>query len=176
MAPPCTDLLTGSSLIEGSLGGQGAAATSLPLAHGPRRLAKQQRRRGYPYPTTAPLDLPCSTRVDAGGLSGPQSFEPTCSGFGTRGHAPRFVRMSGWIEDDMNRHDQLLDRQMSRFQLPPRRDGVLILAMAAVFIAGPTAGGLLFTFGNAPSTPTASDDGRTALAFLLNGTGSPSRQ
>ena len=28
----------------------------------------------------------------------------------------------------------------------------------------------------APSTPTASDDGRTALAFLLNGTGSPSRQ
>ena len=75
----------------------------------------------------------------------------------------------------MNRHDrELLDRQMSRFQLPPRRDGVLILAMVGVFIAGLTAGGLLFTFGNAQ--PTASDDGRTALAFLLNGTGSPSRQ
>ena len=85
--------------------------------------------------------------------------------------------MSGWIEDDMNRHDrELLDRQMSRFQLPPRRDGALILAMVGVFIAGLTAGGLLFTFGNAPSTPIASDDGRTALAFLLNGTGSPSRQ
>jgi hypothetical protein len=37
---------------------------------------------------------------------------------------------------------------MGRFQLPPRRDGVLILAMVGVFIAGLTAGGLLFTFGN----------------------------
>ena len=92
-----------------------------------------------------------------------------------RRHA--FLKMSGWIEDDMNRHDrELLDRQMSRFQLPPRRDGALILAMVGVFIAGLTAGGLLFTFVNTPSTPTASDDGRTALAFLLNGTGSPSRQ
>ena len=64
---------------------------------------------------------------------------------------------------------------MSRFQLSPRRDGVLILAMVGVFIAGLTAGGLLFTFVNTPSTATASDDG-TALAFLSNGTGSPSRQ
>jgi hypothetical protein len=40
----------------------------------------------------------------------------------------------------MNRHDrELLDRQMSRFQLPPRRDGALILAMVGVFIAGLTA-------------------------------------
>ena len=77
----------------------------------------------------------------------------------------------------MNRHDrELLDRQMSRFQLSPRRDGVLILAMVGVFIAGLTSGGLLFTFVNTPSTTTASDDGTTALAFLLNGTGSPSRQ
>ena len=50
------------------------------------------------------------------------------------------------------------------------------VAAVPVFIAGLTAGGLLFTFGNPPSTPRASDDGRTALAFLLNGTGSPSRQ
>jgi hypothetical protein len=85
--------------------------------------------------------------------------------------------MSGWIEDDMNCHDrEFLDRQMSRFQLSPRRDGVLILAMVGVFIAGLTSGGLLFTFVNTPSTTTASDDGTTALAFLLNGTRSSSRQ
>jgi hypothetical protein len=45
--------------------------------------------------------------------------------------------------------------------------------MVGVFIAGLTAGGLLFTFVNTPSTTTASDDGMTALAFLLNGTGKP---
>jgi hypothetical protein len=77
----------------------------------------------------------------------------------------------------MNRRDrELLDRQMSRIQIPPRRDGVLILAMVGVFIAGLTSGGLLFTFVKTPSTTTASDDGTTALAFLLNGTGSSSRQ
>ncbi len=75
----------------------------------------------------------------------------------------------------MNSRDrELLDRQMSRIQIPPRRGGEWILAM--VFIAGLTAGGLLFTFGSKPSTPTASDDGRTALAFFLNGTGNTTRQ
>ena len=68
----------------------------------------------------------------------------------------------------MNRHDrELLDRQMSRFQLSPRRDGVLILAMVGVFIAGLTSGGLLFTFVNTPSTTTASDDGTTSFGFLV---------
>jgi hypothetical protein len=77
----------------------------------------------------------------------------------------------------MNRHDrELLDRQMSHLQPAPRRDGMLILVMAGVFIAGLTAGGLLFTFGNKPSTPTALDDGKTALAFLLNGTANTTRQ
>jgi hypothetical protein len=53
---------------------------------------------------------------------------------------------------------------------------MLILVMAGAFIAGLTAGGLLFTFGNKPSTTTALDDGRTALAFLLNGTANTARQ
>ena len=52
----------------------------------------------------------------------------------------------------------------------------LILALAAVFIAGLTAGGLLFTFGNNPSTPTAFDEGKIALAFFLNGTANTKRQ
>ena len=96
---------------------------------------------------------------------------------GTAALGNEFYPARGWVEDNMNRHDrELLDRQMSRFQLSPRRDGVLILAMVGVFIAGLTSGGLLFTFVNTPSTTTASDDGTTALAFLLNGTGSPSRQ
>jgi hypothetical protein len=43
-----------------------------------------------------------------------------------------------------HRDRELLNRQMSRFQHNPRRVGVLILALAAVFIAGLTAGGLLF--------------------------------
>jgi hypothetical protein len=152
---------------------RGAVATSLPLVHGPRRLARQQGRRGCLTPGPQDLDLRWSTSGHDG-RSIVQAGRLRFRNFRRR-HA--FLKMSGWIEDDMNRHDrELLDRQMSRFQLPPRRDGALILAMVGVFIAGLTAGGLLFTFGNAPSTPTGSDDGRTALAFLLNGTGSPSRQ
>lgn len=75
-----------------------------------------------------------------------------------------------------HRDRELLNRQMNRFQHNPRRVGVLILALAAVFIAGLTAGGLLFTFGNNPSTPTAFDEGKIALAFFLNGTANTKRQ
>jgi hypothetical protein len=73
----------------------------------------------------------------------------------------------------MNRHDRdLLQRQMSHIQPRQRWDsGVMMIALVGVFIAGLTAGGLLFAFGNGAPTPTASDDGRTALAFLMNGTG-----
>jgi hypothetical protein len=77
----------------------------------------------------------------------------------------------------MNRNDrELLDRQMSHLLPAPRRDGMLILVMAGVFIAGLSAGGLLFTFGSKSSMPTALDDGKTALAFLLNGTANTTRQ
>ena len=70
------------------------------------------------------------------------------AGVGTAGGATSFHRARGWVEDNMNRRDrELLDRQMSRIQLPVRRDGVLILAMAGVFIAGLTVGGFMFTFG-----------------------------
>ena len=96
---------------------------------------------------------------------------------GTAALGNEFYPARGWVEDNINRRDrELLDRQMSRIQSQPRRDGVLILGMVGVFIAGLTAGSLLFTFGSNPSTPTASDDGRTALAFFLNGTGNTTRQ
>jgi hypothetical protein len=77
----------------------------------------------------------------------------------------------------MNRHDrELLNKQMSHLQPAPRRDGVLMLVIASVFIAGLTAGGMLFTVGGKSSPSTALDDGRTALAFLLNGTAYSERQ
>jgi hypothetical protein len=65
---------------------------------------------------------------------------------------------------------------MSHLHSAPRRDGTLMIVMTGVFIAGLTVGGVLFTFGSKPSTATALDDGRTALAFLLSGTANNARQ
>ena len=43
----------------------------------------------------------------------------------------------------MNRRDQeLLDRQMRRFQPPPRRDGVIMVVLVVAFLAGMTAGSI----------------------------------
>ena len=66
-----------------------------------------------------------------------------------------------------SRDRELLDKQLRRLRLPPRRDGVMILAIVGVFLAGMTAGGLLFANRSGPQT--ASSDGKTALAFFLNG-------
>jgi hypothetical protein len=69
----------------------------------------------------------------------------------------------------MNRHDRnLLQRQMSHIQPPSRWDNsAVMIALIGVFIAGLTAGGLLFAL-RSPATSPASDDGRTALTFLMN--------
>jgi hypothetical protein len=77
----------------------------------------------------------------------------------------------------MNRRDrELLDRQMSHFQHAPRPDGIMMMAIVGIFLVGLTAGGLLFPFGSGPRTPTGSDNGKTALAFFLNGAGNATRQ
>jgi hypothetical protein len=74
----------------------------------------------------------------------------------------------------MDRLDcELLDRQLMHLQPESRREGLLLLILAAVFFTGLAAGGLLFA--NSP-TRTAADEGRTALAFLMNGTASADRQ
>ena len=67
------------------------------------------------------------------------------------------------------RGQELLDTQMKRFQPPSRRDGLMILAIIGVFLAGMTAGGFLFAaYRGQPTVQTASsDDGKTALAFFL---------
>jgi hypothetical protein len=68
----------------------------------------------------------------------------------------------------MNRHDQeLLARQMRHFQPPVRRGGVIMLVLVAAFAAGITVGGV-FSFAS-QRVQQPSDDGRTALAFFLNG-------
>jgi hypothetical protein len=78
----------------------------------------------------------------------------------------------------MNRRDRrLLQRQMSHIQPLPRWDyPVMTIIIVGVFIAGLTAGALLFALRNSPPASTASEDGRTALAFFLNGNGSVGRQ
>jgi hypothetical protein len=74
----------------------------------------------------------------------------------------------------MNRRDrEPLDSQLTHLQPESRREGLLLLILAAVFFTGLAAGGLLFA--NSPSREAA-DEGRTALAFLMNGTASSDRQ
>ena len=69
----------------------------------------------------------------------------------------------------MNRRDQeLLDRQMKWFQPSPHPVGLMMLILAGAFLVGMIAGSI-FT-SQQPGT-----DGRTALAFLLNGTRSGPR-
>lgn len=51
----------------------------------------------------------------------------------------------------MNRRDQeLLDKQMHAIYVPPRNDGVLMLAAVAVFLAGITLGSFLFAYTSEP--------------------------
>jgi hypothetical protein len=74
------------------------------------------------------------------------------------------------VEDNMKRRDRrLLQRQMSHILPPSWDNGVAMIALVGVFIAGLATGGLLFTFRDSPPTPMASEEGRTALAFFLNG-------
>ena len=63
-----------------------------------------------------------------------------------------------------SRDRELLDKQLRRLRLPPRRDGVMILAIVGVFLAGMTAGGLLFANRSGPQT--ASSDGNRVSLFL----------
>lgn len=51
----------------------------------------------------------------------------------------------------MDRNDQeLLDKQMGRIALAPPNDGIVMLALTAVFFAGLTIGGFLYAYTGAP--------------------------
>lgn len=70
----------------------------------------------------------------------------------------------------MNRRDrELLDRQLKRLQPLPPRNGIIMLTIVGVYIAGMSVGSFLFAFGSQAGVQNASNDGTTALAFLLNG-------
>jgi hypothetical protein len=74
----------------------------------------------------------------------------------------------------MSRRDrELLFRQMRRFQLSPYPVGLMVIILAGAFLLGLIAGSTI----RASQQPmqTASTDGKTALAFFLNGTRSEPR-
>jgi hypothetical protein len=51
----------------------------------------------------------------------------------------------------MNRRDkELLDKQLHAIYVPPRNDGVLMLAVLAVFFAGIALGGFLYAYTSEP--------------------------
>lgn len=51
----------------------------------------------------------------------------------------------------MNQRDQeLLDKQLHALYVPPRAEGVLILAMLAFFFAGVALGGFVFAYTSEP--------------------------
>jgi hypothetical protein len=89
-----------------------------------------------------------------------------CAGSGTAAVFARFlyafealaggVFHSGNLKMDQ-RDQELLDKQLRSVSPSPRNDGVMILAIVAVFFAGITLGGILFAPENG-STQIASND------------------
>ena len=67
------------------------------------------------------------------------------------------------------RDRKLLDKQRGGIAFPWRRNGVLISAVAAVFLVGITVGSLLFGHKAEPPVRTAFNDGTAELSFFLNG-------
>jgi hypothetical protein len=71
-----------------------------------------------------------------------------------------------------HRDREFLNDKTAHLQPESRREGLLLLSWRPYFSIGLAAGGLLFAHATAR---TASDDGKTALAFFSNGPGSTSR-
>jgi hypothetical protein len=62
----------------------------------------------------------------------------------------------------MNRRDQeLLDKQLHGLSSAPRSDGILMLAILAVFFAGIAIGGFLYAYAEKPVQIAANDTVRT---------------
>lgn len=59
---------------------------------------------------------------------------------------------------------ELLEKQLHALAPAPRDNGVLMLAIAAVFFAGMAFGGFLFAYDGQPPLHMASNDARAALA------------
>ena len=75
----------------------------------------------------------------------------------------------------MNRRDQeLLDKQLRGLYRPPRNDGVLVLAILAMFFAGMTLGGFLTAYKSEPMQIASND--ATPMISLPNGAPLSTRQ
>jgi hypothetical protein len=75
----------------------------------------------------------------------------------------------------MDQRDQeLLDKQLRQLNPSPRSDGVLILAMLAVFCIGVALGGFLFAYKSEP-VQIALNDAQPAV-LIPNGTSSITRR
>jgi hypothetical protein len=75
----------------------------------------------------------------------------------------------------MNQRDQeLLDKQLQQLNPSPRSDGVMIVAMVAVFSSGMALGGFLFSYESEP-VQIASNDATPSI-FLPNGASSTTRR
>ena len=60
----------------------------------------------------------------------------------------------------MDQRDQeLLEKQLHSIYVPPRNDGVLMLAVLAVFFAGIALGGFLYAYAAEPLQVAANDAG-----------------
>ncbi len=64
----------------------------------------------------------------------------------------------------MNRRDQeLLEKQLHSTYIAPRHDGVLILAVLAVFFAGIALGGFLFAYTAQPGPLRVASNNATQI-------------
>jgi hypothetical protein len=70
----------------------------------------------------------------------------------------------------MDKHDrELLDKQVGRLTPARRGQGMLMVAIAGVFLFGIIVGGLMLARNTEPRVHMASNDGTAALSFFLNG-------
>ncbi len=75
----------------------------------------------------------------------------------------------------MNQYDQeLLDKQLRRLDPAPRNDGVMMLAVLAMFFAGMALGGFLFAYKSEPMQIASND--ATFAFHLPNGAPPTMRQ
>lgn len=66
----------------------------------------------------------------------------------------------------MNRRDQeLLDKQLRGLNITPRSDGIMMLAILAVFFTGMAVGGFLYAYTDEPPMRLAYNDAAHAVAL-----------
>ena len=110
------------------------------------------------------------SKNDFGQLAAGKRFQQAAKGRNAeRRNAGRFrafhMGVSSKSGEKMDQRDQeLLDKQLRQLNLSPRSDGVIILAILAVFFAGMTLSGFLFSYKSEP-VQIASNDATPAVSL-----------